>query len=463
MDKKDNQDRIKTVVSKALPWITIICLVLAAVTFRIFFYGDLRAWIGVNDTPSYIQCSEKPLFSWESFTCRRPFGMSIVFALNRPEKGYRLTAITNPASEVRNPTRRMQYGLDQIVFQQAIFAIFCWSLLAFSFARHLSNPFLKVFSVVFILLFALAPQLTDWDSVLSSESLSFSISALILALLIEMAFWFSKSEKVQWKGILIGGLWIVSLIVFVFVRDSNLYFIPIALILAIPLLVSKKSRSMRIFLITGVLLMAGLFIFGSATARASTRWQDSIRHMYEDFIYPYPARMEFFNKSGMPEPGSQEHAEWFQRMAPGTFVRFLVSYPGFTITTLVDGFETMFSENMQPYFHEREVGIRGSMKIIGDALHPKSSATFLVLVLLTGGIFAAAVKSRSTNQRTWAWILIWAMLVATLTLIVSFFADTGGVLRHVLGSILYYRLLLWLSCFILLDFVIAKEKTLDLE
>jgi hypothetical protein len=200
-----------------------------------------------------------------------------------------------------------------------------------------------------------------------------------------------------------------------------------------------------------------LFALGFISSNVSQRWKIPLTHIFEDQILPHPQRVSFLQKIGMPAPGSPEYEVWFDKHAPGAYLRFLIAHPGYSFLPLIDRMEGFVSENVQPYYRVKNDSIRLSLLAVGNLLHFKSSAVFLADLILSASLILFAVERRTPTLYAWAWLGTWLCLSALLTLFVSFHADTLGITRHVMSSILYFRLFFWLFLLVVIDNMLAKD------
>jgi len=190
--------------------------------------------------------------------------------------------------------------------------------------------------------------------------------------------------------------------------------------------------------------VALLFVFGNITSHNSTRWQPSITHAFNDYIDPYPARVEFFHKPGMPKDRSgEEYEAWFQDKALDSYSRFLISHRRFLVSTV---FEASFfkSDFDQSYFKAPEIMYRETLLILGDALHPETYAIYIIDFLLLISICYTALKSREQRVYGSAWLARWMFLYLAVSLLLSYFGDTAGTRRHIFPSIEGPRLFGWM-------------------
>jgi hypothetical protein len=438
--------------------LAILGIILLLVRVRLTNDQDFRLSIGTDDTNGYLSASQIPLASWEFFTSRRPVTLPLFLKLLEPENGYRLDVISRPAADESDYRRVAQQGFDRVVLTQLAFSILGWGALAVAVSRRLENPILKVLAVAFILLFAFSQPVADWDSVIDSSSLTFSLLALSFAIWIEIAFWFPwgyEQSKVK-AGVLVG-LWLAATILFAFVRDSNQYLLPISAIFLLSLLLLRKMRSKVLPVLILAFTVLAVFGFGLFTARQGMRWQVPLLHAYDYFVFPYEYRMAYFAEVyRMPEPYTPEFEAWYAREAPQAYLRFLVNHPGIVVAELYSNMETFFSENLQPYFHGNKKDIyRLQLERIGNILHPVSSVVFYADLILLGGLCGITWKTRASRPFTWLWLAGWWLVSASLMLFVNYFFDSWGVIRHVVYYIQMYRLFFWIFLLVLIDLLLV--------
>lgn len=431
--------------------VAFLLIAIAALTFRIAVYGDPRLSIGTPDTPSYIDSSRPPLLSWGSFVARRLFTTNVLYKLVSANRRCGRVIVSNPAIG-REGTRTIRRCLRNVALLQSLLSIASWLGLALVIARHLRGAFTKLLGASLILFFGFTPQIAEWDSVLSSESLSLSLFFLSLALLIEIVFALrdengTKTRYFKW----IFGVWLLVFALWLFVRDANLYAIPVTVLLSMPAFFIKGFTGRRLALIS-VLVLIGLFILGLVSSRQSPRWPPSIKNSLETFVYPFPGRVQFLQQnSGMPALGTPAFESWFNAKAPTAFSMFLLTHPGFIVQTMVDNWTIFSLSYTQPYYKLTPTNTPSLSVQLGEWLHAGSGVFYLIDTIVMVAVLIAALSRRTSAATPWAWILSWLYLTAAITLFISFFGDTNGIMRHVFPSLEAFRLLMWLSLLILLD------------
>jgi hypothetical protein len=159
-------------------------VIILAIAARIHGYGDLRLSVANNDTASYAQGADLNPFSWQGFTSRRLFTTNLLYRLFHPKDGYHILA----NGSILTTQRAIQPSFTGLAIFQSSLSMLSWSLLAVVLSMRTRNRLLGMIMALLVTAFAFTPQLADWDSILSSESLSLSLFALQFALRIAFPF-----------------------------------------------------------------------------------------------------------------------------------------------------------------------------------------------------------------------------------------------------------------------------------
>ncbi len=433
----------------------ILCFIVIAAGIRIQLYGDPKLSVSGNDTLSYVEASQAPLFSSEMMTGRRLLSTNLIYKVLEPKDGYQILA----NGSIETTHRVFQPGFDRIATLQLILSIIGWGLLAFFISEHLKTSYLKVISVFTIILFAFAPQMADWDSILMSESLTFSLFALQLAFLIKIAFTIYKDPDSKIFPYL--AAWAMTYFVWTFLRDTNLFASFVTGGMTSILLFSTRYRRSK-YLPGMLVFVTTILIIGLFTSGNSTRSLVQIVNIYNDDLLVSQARVATLTKLGMPDPASAEYRAWFQEKSTTTLIKFMLIHPGYPATKIINDFPLAFTEIKQTYFNIREhASSRKFLMAIGDTFHPENTAPFLLNILLLFGLILLAVKNTNQTSRPWAWIAVWLFLTAGITLIPTILGDTWALNRHALFSTMIYRMCMWLFAIIVMDIAIAGNDAVE--
>ena len=435
---------IKFIKSHAVQFI-LLCIIAIAIIARLYLYGDIRLSIGNAETHSYINSSSAPLFSWNMFAGKRLFTTNLIYKIALDHKACPLMDVNHPAAQQHND-REIQPCFDGIAVAQTFLSILGWCLLTWTTSRWLKSPALKISAAVLIIFFAFTPQIAEWDSNLSPESLSLSLFMITFALLQEIVFRTTQnkaSTDARGDRLLIAGFLLVFAL-WIFVRDVHLYSILVTLVLLAPFFLVRTARKSRTLFVVFVLLL-GLFALGFVSARDGRRAQIPLTHSFDDYILPYPSRMKFFDWLGMPDVHSPSYQAWFDAHATMTYGAFILSHPGFVINTLWYNKDYFRANYEQPFFNTRQ----SLLLMVGEIVHPETLAVFFLDLLLFALLCYKALRDKDRNMIGWVWMAAWFLCCNGATLLVSFFGDTAGVLRHISPRLKCFDFSFGCSCLLL--------------
>ncbi|MBN8579937.1 MAG: hypothetical protein J0L96_04635 [Anaerolineae bacterium] len=445
----------------------LIILVIFAIgiSLRANWYGDLRLSTANAETDSYINSSRSSIFSWDIFAGQRLFTTNLIYKLANDTAQCPIISYGKPGIGEEDE-RELQPCFDKIALLQNYLSIFGWCFLGWMLARWLKNPFVKIVAATVVMIFGFTPQIAEWDSVLSPESLSLSMLAILVGLGLEVILRAATADepfKTKTDISLLAGF-ILWYLLWVFVRDVHLYAIPITVILTLPLFFIKKFRTAKPLYIALAILTL-FFVVGYASARDSHRaTRYPLMNSLDAYIWPYPARVEFFRAYGMPDKDvpsyfdSPNYQAWADENAPKAYAIFLISHPGFIVTTLWNDMDLLTSDYAQPYFFTDDVKNRDVLLVIGEMVNPDSGVVYLLTLILVLTFVAQALTTRNAILSAWAWLAVWFFGIAAGTLFISYFGDTAGLRRHIMPSIEMFRLHLWLFVLPFLDLSLTKKE-----
>jgi hypothetical protein len=431
----------------------IIWLIIAAgILLRLKLYGDPRLSIATNDTESYVTSSQSPILSWEIFTGRRVFTNNLIYRLFVPENGYQI--LVNGSGDTTS--RAYQPGFENLALFHFLMSVIGWSFLILISTKYIHNYALKLVCAITLLLFAFSPQIAEWDSILMSESLTISLFILQFSLLIKIIFnAYFDNGKLPFPLLL---SWLIVYFLWTFIRDTNLYAIPVSILMSLVLWrVGKFSNTKPVVALLTILL--GMFILGWSVSRSSVRSRIEIRAVYESDLLSIPGRVAILQSLGMPDPESPAFTQWFEENGVVTFVKFMLLHPGYVAARFGRDIFLVFGESLQPYFRIPELGdVRERLVRLGGVLHPETAMPIHIgLILLMVLIQFGADRSRPAS-RPWILIGLWLFSVAGLTMFVSVMAGTYALYRHALFSTMAFRLFMWLFLFVVLDQGLDKNR-----
>lgn len=423
---------------------------------RTRWYGDLRLSVATGDTHSYISASRAPWFSWKMFTSERMFTTNLVYKLANDPVKCPPAVLSLPASG-KESFREVSQCFDRVALLQNILSIAGWAFLAISVAGRLNNGLARIIAVVSILLFGYTPQLAEWDSVLGAEPLAFSLFSTTIALTILVVFHVAESEHPfeRMSDKLLAAGWAISLFFWSFVRDAHLYgVLTTFLLVAATLVLNKKIRKHRPIVVMEVVLL-GMFLLGYVSARASYRAGLPLINAIDEYIWPHPARVEFFRAYGMPDRATPEYLDWANKSAFKAYGSFLITHPGFIAMTVWEYRDYFSSDFSQAYFPTDDLEYREILLFIGGLFHIENHAVFLFDAILLIGLIGGALKYRTADRFAWAWLALWMVAVAGATLFINFIGDIYNTRRHVMVGVEWFRLFLWIFLMPYLDLILS--------
>jgi hypothetical protein len=439
----------------------LILAILAGMIFiRLTSYGDLNLSVANGDTESYIQGGVAPLLSKDMLTRNRLFTTNLLYHL-ADARECEIQVVSFPAAQTET-YRGIQPCFDTIVFFQNILSVIAWSMLALIISKRLNGGYEKILAAILIPAFGFTPTIADWDSILGSESLTFSLFAISVALVAETYFLIAKDKTNSKFPISISIFTITVLALWAFTRDANIYtLVVLVAISAFCIIVSPPIRKNKKLLISIVVVFI-VTVIGLQSAMLSRRWEIPLTNVFNELLLPHPARVEFLQKLGMPNPISDSYHEWFIEKAPRAYARFLIFHPGYTLTSFTSELGGIFFENIQPYFYSEQTPVRIALMAVNDMLHPKTHLVFILNILLMVGLFFAIFRRKNKNYTGWVWLVTWLFLSALLTMGVGFFADAVGVTRHTMFAVEMFRFLIWLFLLILLDQANRSDNAIEI-
>lgn len=463
--------RHKIIRNRQVHMILILTVMItSAMVLRFASTGNLGLSIATADTFDIIDSSRIPLFSWDFLTSNRTPTIAFFYKILEPSSGYDIVGISEPAI-YRTVELEFNPGLYRVTIFQHILAMLCWSILAVVVARNLEYLIPKISGAMAVLLFAISPQLTEWDSVLLSESISFSLFALFLALSLELSVRIAHDgRQLKLRTRVLSGMWLVVLLFWVFARDSNAYLLPIAIVaFGVPLLIPLFRNQVAAHALLVIVVLLGLMFFiHNVTLTQSDRWTNPFLNNLIHNILPYDGRVAFFESHGMPvsdelldlqtsygnERGFYElpgFMEWVWERGFSTYALFLLNDPVWTVSTFLTNLDYLFSINIQPYFHSPYNPALTWPSSIGDYLHTTASSSLILVILLALGFLVMFFLNTDRKRRSLGYTFIWLVLTEFMMLFVSFHGDTLGVQRHTLVGLIPLRLSLWILAIFAID------------
>lgn len=450
----------------------LLLLTVLFIIARIHTNGILFDAVAAQDTQSYICCSGRNFLSLDGYSCGRSATLPFLYKVLAGDQPIQIGKLSEPFFGTE-PRLTIHPGTQPIIIFQTLLAIASWVFFVWTVVTLLRNELPRVMAAVILYLFAFVPQLSDWDSILLSESVSFSLFVILLAFLLRALTGFLARNR---PGILIFdviGL-LASSFAWIFTRDTNSYMILLLTLVMIGIFVrliaTRRGFLKAMLSLVTVAALAVLFAFHQSTFRTGERWVLPMLNNYTANVFPYEERVKFFEERGMPvsetlleKKGSAEYnnifqedefLEWFKRDGMKTYLAFMVEHPLLFAQMAYFQLDEFFSENIQPFFYGRESDKPRWAEPLGNLLHPLSSSVLLIdLLLMLILLFGRLSPNQEIAHRESSWTIFVGIVLlgAVMMTFVSYFGEVRSIWRHVLSGVMPLRLGMWLALLALLD------------
>ena len=444
--------------------IGFMMLLLGAIFMRFHYYESPTLSIATHDTGSYVIGGKDSFLSPSFYTGNRPPTMKLVYSLLGSSQPLSTLTVSSPGDFIQYPLTR-ESGLSRIPLFQALLSIVAWSLLALVIYSSLSVKSMKLLGAIIVFTFGLSPQVVEWDYVLLSESISNSLFIFLLALSLALSLHLTgirtTSRKINTLMII---FWYLVLILWVFTRDTNAYFLLILIPIPLILIILGKgpwgglSRS-HLGLVAVSLI--GIFWAHNVTMELSGRWASPLANNLITYVLNDKDHLAFFESRGLPitqevlklrgaSLSDQSFYEidyfmdWLNQNGTSTYLFFLLSDPTWTANTFAENSIDAFTENRQVFFLPNSEVTPTWLVALGDMLNPLSYTVLFVfgfqLILL--GALAAVTNNDGIKLVT---VFLFVFFLGELgMLFVSTLGDASNIIRHSLGAVMPIRLSIWL-------------------
>lgn len=420
-----------------------------------------------RDSLSYTSAAEIPITSISFWAGERSFTVPLMLKL----------------LGVSAQNFKLPMVLAQVRRFQTWLSIMCWLLLALTVANSLRNRWLKLLGFGVILFFSASYEISQWDMHLLSESISFSLFALLLAAWI---FWLSL-PPVRFKSLfgfaVLAGVVVIT-VLYSFVRDSNPYFVVMAAgIMAIAALVFKTMKTRRMVVWIYFAVAIGVFFAQYASINIGNRWEIMIYDHLKAWILPNPEPLDFFVKAGLPvsdellkisqerggiyqslilhDPALEPVRQWTKAYGKATYLRYLLTHPRSTFWTplgvasvLLDGTGQFYRMPRSP---EQPIpsGITTLTQIVYPILPKRLYAALWALVVGLSGVLLWRGRANP------AWLVVAILFIPIYPLLVLVWnVNPIETSRHAEQIAIQLRLGGWMALILGLDLIWKKKASL---
>jgi hypothetical protein len=359
---------------------------------------------------------------------------------------------------------------------QFILSCASWPVLAWAVARCLRDTVFRYVAFSLVLLFSLTLAIVRWDLVILSESVSISLTVLVLAAWLELV-------RAPRRGLVVALLGLTLL--WVFARDSN----GIIALVTVPLLalwaIRPPAELGRAWV--GV-LAAGTFAIFFAGLLATTTDEAQLRRNERPILHVIGRRVladqeqtRWWRDHGMPappprvirerrslagiaegglpsDPQTEEFLDWAREHGRNTLARYLLAHPIQTVKQTIGKRQRLLAGVTLGY---RPPDARNILpEPIDELVYPRDAQDvyfWMIVIGLGAGVVGLTLGAR----RTW-WVPVIAFAVQAPHAIVVYQGDTLEIPRHAMLVAVTTRLSLLLLAILACDRVLeARRDTRD--
>lgn len=318
----------------------------------------------------------------------------------------------------------------RILFQLA-FSIVAWSVLAYVVSRSLRTPRGAYVGFVVVLLFSLTRYIVGWDPLLLSESLSFSLFALVVAAVLHLV------RRPSWPAF--ASLLLVA-ILWTFVRDSNVAVVLVGGLVALLLLARSGHRSMKLAIAGAAIALVAA---AAATASAGQRWQAPFGYVLGYRLPEEPGLRRYMlaHQDPIRYSGPKLAGEWH------TYLAYVATHPVYLLVhPFVGQQQAPWSSNskagslLDPQLDRNVAALNSEARAVRRAfdvvwIHSLAGVLALAAAGLVAGV--AALWRRPSPA---GWIALAVLLSAYPVALATWHLEAGDIDRHALGAAIALRL-----------------------
>lgn len=428
-----------------------------------FSYTEFSAIRVFRDTISYAETAGEPWDTLHFWAGVRPFTYPLVLKL------FGINAENYSDAVKITDVAQFQYWLS----------IISWTVLGAAISMRIRKLWLMPLAFGLILLFSLNLEISIWESLILTESISFSLFALLLALWL---LWdqtldnFSRSIL----HVIMLVLLVVVTVLYMFIRESNQYFVLFGAII-FPLIgfIGKASRQRRKAYLAYLILFLIILVTKNIAFNTSNLWQI---HIYDHLalrLLPDDEAKEYFEAAGLPvdhnlmtittmdgyeyqdylanHPDMETVREWINHSGITTYMKYLFSKP---ISSMLEPLKQLPSliggDNLE--YHAPIYGvptIPSWLHNFTNKVYPRSPlALWGILGISTLGAFWYLF----TNLKQSAWLIVGILLVSLYPLLfIVWHGNPMEIERHAAQIGVQFRLMGWMSILFLLDHLSQGE------
>ena len=397
------------------------------VAFRAGGFSNIA--VRVTDTPSYEETAAHPLWSVGFLGGTRPFAVPLLYEAFHSD--------------------------DARIVAQVAVSTACWLLLAAAVARTIRHPVVRLLAFATVLAFGVIRELTLWDGIVFSESLTLALLALVLAA------WLTLVERPTPARAAVA---LTTLFFWAFTRDSNAYTVLAVGALAAVTLVDARHRRLKLALVAGCV---AIFAASFASAEAGQRWLLPVKDVVFRRVLETPDMKRYFAEHGHPVVGNWTLKPWLEE-ARGVYTGYLVRHPGYTLSapfhgrqkalySTPDNLTSLVDPDLGLYWVNQGAGFMRPPSVLSRIFFVRGVWAALALVAAAVVLAAAAAAWRRPPP---VWLVPAGILLTTYPHLLAVWHFSGyEVDRHAFQAALLLRFGAFLLLLFVLDHVLTTLRS----
>jgi hypothetical protein len=445
--------------------------VLMAITFAIiyilflkgkFSYSEFNGIQPYFDSRSYMEVADLPLTAPEFWAGQRAFTLPLFYKL----------------LDVHLADDWSHAMMGKVSSTQIWLSIGCWTVLAFALVLRTRQRWLKPFAFGIMLLFGLNLEIGIWDRLMLSESLSFSLFALLIAVWL---LWGVLPEKMDWVGkslFLIGV--ILLTVLYSFLRDTHVYFLLIvAAVIGAGVACKKIEAGWRKYYLAYVIVIVILAFVQNLSLAVGKRWEVPAYNSLVQWILPDDRARDFFVQHGLPvseklmkisqlsvvqytemiqqDPELAPAKQWIEQNWRSTYLGYLLANLGDSLAAPIREISTLLDDGAlryhSPIFPARPFS--DDMLWVTRLAYVRSPwIEGLAAILLLIG--CAVYWFQKTPGNSIGWVLSVLIVSIYPLMFIVWHADPAEPQRHALQIGIQFRVAGWMGLVLGIDWITRK-------
>jgi len=468
---KENGQRGLLILLKTLAGLTFFA---AAFLWMMLMYR-LDGFYITPDTYSYVRVAEIPVTSTSFWIGERPITLPIllkVFHIN-------LATLNDPSFVVSSRAKLFTQF-------QALFSLASFSLLAVAVSSHIQSRFLRSIAATLTVTFAMLIDVAQWNRMLLSESVSLSLSALVISLWLLALHTFRVWHRIApgLRGLLITFL-IIVMAFFSLARDVHAYMLAmisgvLMIAMAVPYVRKHPTAPALITIALATGCVAALQI---SSQNLGERWLYPLTNIISKRVLTDSDAREFFLENGAPfdeipdellpvsctedcsnmhfflqtNPYGQVLLEWTREEGKDVYLRYLLRQPLLILQRPFTNIVSLLSPDSTEY-RQRQYADPMWLPLIRKILVPSSPD--LILLWSVSALVISIIMVGFSSQQEHLLLPISMIIFSYLLMLVIWHGDAIELERHATQVSLQIKLALWYSTIFILDKCWGGRKSL---